>query len=122
LCDIAARCIADGAPRISAEVIATTTTASTAIEKRVFRGPRSGAGGCEGSKKIPRLRGVRAARGGGNGGDAVGPKSKGGFGPRDDAWSLSVGSVMPGIQRGRLARDRCVARRSKHLSMISSPL
>ncbi len=76
LCDIAARCIADGAPRMSAEVIATTATASATIEKRVFPGTRLGAGG---SKKIPRLRGVRAARGGGNGDDPAGPKSKEGF-------------------------------------------
>ena len=113
----------DVAPTINAEVTATTATANATMEMSRLAGLRFGVGGASPdggcSKKVPRLRGVRAARGGGNG-LARKPNSNAGRSTRETA-SSSSGGAMPGIQRGLPALDLCTAFISKRRSMILRP-
>src|SRR5882757_9338093 len=85
--------IAIGAPTISAEVTATTTTARATIDRLALRHALRFFGGSVTLEKTPRLRGVRAARVGGN---CVGePKSK-----------SSRSLAKPAAQCGRPMRTR----------------
>ena len=108
-----------GAPMITAEAIAATAAASAAIDKsRLRHAPFlfGGSGGTVGCKKIPRLRGVRAARGGGNRvpeRDANSPRA---------SWKDQAGPPRetPPTQCGRTARSLRATPGSMILSMLPS--
>jgi hypothetical protein len=110
--------IAVGAPTISAEAMATTATARATIDTSALRHARCFFGGSGVLEKTPRPRGVRAARGGGNGFSELNAKALPAY------WrhrlSLTQSRDRPGIQRGRMVRTLRVTCRSMLRSMIFS--
>ncbi len=95
--------IAAGVPTISAEATATTATASATIDKSALRDARGCFGGSVASEKIPRLRGARAARVGGN----LEPRRNPGSGGVSRRFKPALTNLCgrPGAARGPLLRS-----------------
>jgi hypothetical protein len=111
--------IAIGAPTISAEAMATTATARATIDRLALRHALCFFVGSVTLEKIPRLRGVRAARVGGN---CVGEaKSKSRLVACKCGSSRTRSLATPATQCGLPVRTRRATRLSMLLSMISSP-
>jgi len=108
-----------GAPTISVAATATTAIASATIVISALRHPLCFFGRSVALKKNPRLRGVRAARVGGNGFSERSAKVLPG------CWrhrlSLTRSRDRPDIQRGRIVRNLRVNGRSMFVFMIFSP-
>src|SRR5664279_4706345 len=94
--------IAIGAPTISVAAIATTATASATIDRSTLRHELFFLAGSVALEKIPRLRGVRAARVGGNCETERNSKSRRGSGKQRSAPATPV--ARAGTQPDRPVR------------------